>query len=167
METTETPKKVLTVVKGGPDAMSSEENIPLDGEGWKHSYLEKIKATLDTQQAFIDMLQKRIDLKPEFSSEYEVNEYNILCIDTQSRIEVLKAENTARGKYMLAFVNDFEKKIVECNEHFEKVIAYAKKKAKDSVLIEIAFEQYANPTNDAEKKVSFFYHLLKLTRYKI
>lgn len=166
METTATPKAGLTVVKGGPDAIS-EENINLDSEGWKHSYLDKINATLIAQQSFIDMLQKRIDLKPDFTSEYEVNEYHILCVDTKARIDVLKKENAARSKYMKDFVDDFEKKIAICNEHFTKVVDYAKKKAPKFPLIQIAFEQYANPSNDAEKKISFFYRLLQLTGYKI
>lgn len=142
-------------------------NTPINTEGWKHSYLEKITATLDKQTAFIALLKKRIDLKPEFNSEYEVNEYEILCYDTQNRIIALERENKERRNYFVKFVEDFEKKIAECNEHFNKVEAFAIEKKSKNPFIEIAFEQYANPTNDAEKKVGHYFRLKQLTGYKI
>lgn len=142
-------------------------NTQINTEGWKHSYLDKINATLDKQQAFIDMLKKRISLKPMFESEYDKNERAILCYDTQNRIIALERENKERRNYFVKFVEDFEKKIAECNEHFSKVEGFAIEKKSKNPFIEIAFEQYANPTNDAEKKVSHYFRLKQLTGYKI
>ncbi len=135
---------------------------------WKHSYLEKIKATLEKQDGLIAMLKKRLEIEPVSSTLQSLNEHAILCFDTQNRITALEQENKARRDYFVRFVADFENKMKECDENYDKVVEYAKKKSKSNVMIEIAFEQYGtNPTNDIERKVGFYFRLKQLTKWKV
>lgn len=105
-----------------------------------HPYMKVLQDTLKTAETKKELLEKRlamIDLEYQGRSPYQLNEAEIIKIETRSEISSISRVIREKKQYYVKFMQQYIEDIDEIESNFDTVINKAKEMAKnDEVLAE-------------------------------
>jgi hypothetical protein len=126
-------------------------------------YLDTLKATLNTQNNLLLLLQKRVEyLEAEIencpSEHYHINEARINIIKTQAEIDTLKKVIAEKTAYFEKFAAHFEIEYADMEKKYDKLIENAYLRASKNPVLKNIIDSVNKDVlkTDKEAKLLFY-----------
>jgi len=126
-------------------------------------YINTLKATLDTQNALLTLLEQRVvylisEIANCESENYHINEAKINVIKTQAEIDTLKKVLQEKTVYFEKYAAHFEVEYAEMERKYDKLIENAYLRAAKNPVLKTMLENVNKQALKTDKEVKLLFY---------